>query len=99
MLQGSRWVKRHWRWIAATCLLPPPFLIAFAFWSAARVSNESAVEVAARGQLPFIAQPVAMTPAAGVESIAAAADFRDVAALGDSILVSGRGGLYIYDAG
>lgn len=83
--------------IAAAWVLPL-VVAALAVHRINSVRDESAREVAARAEIPFVARPIRLEPPAGVEAIAAAPGFRDIAFFHESVLVSAAAGLYLYDA-
>ncbi|MGD0619013.1 MAG: hypothetical protein ABSB67_15290 [Bryobacteraceae bacterium] len=73
-------------------------MVCLAFWRASRVRDESAREVAARAEFPYRERVLNLAAPSGVEPISAAPEFRDIAPLRDSVLVSSAAGLYLYDA-
>ena len=72
--------------------------VGFVLHRASGVLRESARETAARDEIRFDEHTVNITPPAGVEPIAAAPGYRDIALFRGSMLVSAAAGLYLYDA-
>lgn len=86
-----------WRWVLATV---PVLLVIFAgwvIWRASAAREEAADEVREKSELPFRLLPVERAAPAGVEPIPASPGYRDIAAYQESIAISARGGLFLYN--
>jgi hypothetical protein len=89
--------SRRWRGILAIMISIPPLAIGWAFWQASHAKEEAAAGMRAQSEFPFRVIPVDRVVPAGVEPIAASPGFRDLAAYKDTIVVSARAGLFLYD--
>ncbi len=93
-----RWGMRRWYWILCAALVLPLLAASVAFWSASRVHEESARDVAAAGEFSWREQAVNLSAPPGVDPISAAPLFRDVAVFRGSVLLSAAAGVYQCDA-
>src|SRR5215468_7457934 len=89
--------SRLWRGFLATALLAPLLAAALVFWQASRAKDQAAIEIRASAEHPFRIVSLDHVVPAGVDPVVASPDFRDLAEYHDSIVVSGRAGLFIYD--
>jgi ligand-binding sensor domain-containing protein len=85
-----------WRRILAVVLITPVLAIAWVVWRASHATEEAATEVLAKSEFPFRVTPVDRAAPPGVDPVAAAPGFRDVAAYQETIAVSARAGLFLY---
>lgn len=91
------WRSPRWRGIVALTLMTPLIAAGFVFWRATRAREFAAAEIRDRSQLPVRVIPLDRQAISGIEPIAASPAFRDVALYRDTIVVSARAGLHIYD--
>ena len=87
----------RWRGILAIFVSVPLLATAFVFWRASHVKDEAAAEVLSKSEFPFRIIPVDRSVPAAVEPVAASPGFRDIATYKETIAVSARAGLYLYD--
>jgi ligand-binding sensor domain-containing protein len=92
-----QWPSRWWRGILAACLSLPLLATAFVFWRASHAQEEAAAEVLAKSEFRFRIIPVDRVASAAVDPIAATPGFRDLASYNDTIAVSARAGLFLFD--
>ena len=85
------------RGILAVVAAVPLLMTGLVIWRASHVRDDAAAELRAKSEFPFQVIPLNRAAPAGVDVIAAPADFRDMAAYRESIVVSARAGLYVYD--
>ena len=71
--------------------------IAFVFWRASHAKQEATAELKASSEFSFRVIPVDRVAPPGVDPIAASPGFRDIAAYKDTIAVSARAGLLLFD--
>src|SRR5690348_1929177 len=91
------WQSRWWRGVLAIALLAPLIAAALVFRRASRATETAAAEIHHDAEAPFRIIPVDRAAPAGVDPIAASPDFRDIAEYRDTIAVSARAGLFVYD--
>ncbi len=96
MLRVGEW-WRWWRWVLAVVPLALAVYAAVVIRQASQARDEAAAEVLAQSELPFRIVPVDLTAPAGVEAVSASPGYRDIAEYKDSIAVSARAGLFLYD--
>jgi ligand-binding sensor domain-containing protein len=84
------------RGILALSLIAPLLAIAWVRWRASHATELAATEVLSKSEFPFRVVPVDRIAPAAVEPISATPGFRDLAAYKDTIVVSARGGLFVY---
>jgi len=83
--------------ILAIVLSLPLLAVGVVFWRAARARSEAAAEVLAQAEFPFQVIPVDRAVPSGVVPIAASPDFRDILEFKETVAVSARAGLFLYD--
>lgn len=91
------WRSRRWRGLFAVVLSAPLLATAFTVWQASLARKQAAAEVTLKSALPFRILPVDRLPSPFVEPVAASPGFRDLAPYRESIAVSARAGLFLYD--
>ncbi len=69
----------------------------FVFWRASNATEKTAAELARGGEFPFQTNLLEHAVPPGIEVIPANPAFRDVALFQDTIVATGRGGLFVYD--
>jgi len=89
--------SRSWRWVLAIVAIVLALRVAMVFRRASEAQEEAAAEVLAKSDLPFRTLPVDRPAPAGVEMVSASPGFRDLAAYRETIAVSARAGLFVYD--
>ena len=87
----------RWRGIPGIVLAIPLLAAALVFWRASHARDEAAAEVLAKSQFPVRILPVDRAVPAAVLPVAATPGFRDIATYKDTIAVSARAGLFLYD--
>ncbi len=87
----------RWRGILAIFVSVPLLATALVFWRASHAKDEAAAEVLSKSEFPFRIIPVDRSVPAAVEPVAASPGFRDIATYKETIAVSARAGLYLYD--
>jgi ligand-binding sensor domain-containing protein len=70
---------------------------AFVIWRASHAKEEAITEIHARSELPFRVLPVDRLALSAVDSIPASPEFRDIALYKETIAVTARAGLFLYD--
>jgi ligand-binding sensor domain-containing protein len=75
----------------------PVLAVAFVFWRVAHAKQEAVEEVRASSEFPFRVVPVDRAAPASVDVVSANPQFRDVAVYKETIAVSARAGLFLYD--
>ena len=88
---------RRWRGIFALVLSAPLLAIPFVLWQASHAKDEAAAEVLAKSTYTFRVLPVDRVVPAGVEPVSASPGFRDLATYRDTVVVSGRAGLFVFN--
>ena len=91
------WRFRRWRGPLAIVLAIPLLAIALVFWRASDARKEATAEVLSKSEFPYRVIPVDRTAPAAVDTVAAIPGFRDLAAYKETIVVSARAGLFLYD--
>ena len=91
------WLSRRWRGILAVVLSVPLLAIALVFWRASKAKEEAAAEVLSKSEFPFQVVPVDRPVPSDVEPLPASPGFRDLAAYRETIAVSARAGLFLYN--
>src|SRR5215468_4235826 len=91
------WRSRWWRGTVLCAVLMPPIAMGFVFWRATHAREEAASEIGGRSHFPVRVISLDRGAPSGVESIPASPDFRDIVQYRDTIVVSARAGLYVYD--
>ena len=91
------WRLRRWRRIFALVLSAPLLTIPFVLWRASHAKDEAAAEVLAKSTLAFQVIPVNRVVPASVEAVSASPGFRDLATYRDTVVVSGRAGLFVFN--
>lgn len=87
----------RWRVRLALLFSAPLFAGAFVIWRASHAKEEAVREVHANSELPFRVLPVDRPLLPAVDSIQAAPEFRDIAVYKETIAVTARAGLFLYD--
>ena len=87
----------RWRGILGIVLAIPLLAAALVFWRASHAREEAAAEVLAKSQFLVRVLPVDRAAPAAVLPVAAVPGFRDIATYRDTIAVSARAGLFLYD--
>ena len=90
---------RRWRGVFALVLSAPLLAIPFVLWRASHAEDEAVAEVLAKSSYTFQVLPVNRVVPAGVEPVSAIPGFRDLAAYRDTVVVSGRAGLFVFNRG
>lgn len=96
MLQLPGWLRR-WRGLFALVLSAPLLAIPFVLWRASHAEDEAVVEVLAKSSYTFHVLQVNRVVPAGVEPISASPGFRDLATYRNTVVVSGRAGLFVFN--
>jgi ligand-binding sensor domain-containing protein len=91
------WRSRRWRGVLAIFFSIPLLAIALVFWRASHAKEEAAAEVLAKAEFPLRIVPLDRVVSPAVEPVSASPAFRDLAAYRDTIAVSARAGLFLYD--
>lgn len=95
-----------WRWIGwrgiLAIVLPillsiPLLAVAMVVWRTSQAKREAAAEVRSKSELPFRVALVDRVAPPSVDPISASPGFRDIAVYKDTIVVSARAGLFVYD--
>ena len=89
--------RLNWRVMLAAGLSVPLLATGLVFWRASHARDEAVAEVRAQSELGFRILPVDRVPPASVDPISASPAFRDIAAYRETIAVSARAGLFVYD--
>src|ERR1700722_10738939 len=96
MHRVAKWSGK-WLWGVAVLSMALLLFAASALWRASQAKEEAGVEVRAKSDLPFRMLPVNRPLPRGVEAFSASPGFRDIVAYKETIAVSARAGLFIYD--
>jgi ligand-binding sensor domain-containing protein len=75
----------------------PLLAMVFVFWRASHAKEEAAAEILAKLEFPFRIIPVERAISRAVDPIAASPGFGDLAPYKDTIAVSARAGLFLFD--
>jgi ligand-binding sensor domain-containing protein len=86
------------RWVVMAVVLSILLLaVALVIWNASAVRNQAAAEIASKAEFAFRVLPVDRAAPAGLDTLAARPEFRDIAVYRDTIVLSARSGLFVYD--
>src|SRR5215831_15054975 len=91
------WRSRWWRGILAIVVIAPLVATLLIFWRASQANDEAAAEFRAKSEFPFRLVSFDRTAPPGVDAAPAVAAYRDLATFKDTIAVSARAGLFLYD--
>jgi ligand-binding sensor domain-containing protein len=88
---------RWWRGIFALVLTAPLLAIPFVLWRASHAEDEAVSEVHGQSVHAFQVIPVNRVVPAGVEAVSASPGFRDLATYQETVVVSARAGLFVFN--
>jgi ligand-binding sensor domain-containing protein len=90
-------IRFRWRVVFAVAVTAPLLTVGFVVWRASHAQQEAAAAVHAQADLPFRVVPVDRAIPAGVDVLPASPGFQDLAVYKDTIAVSARAGLFVYN--
>jgi ligand-binding sensor domain-containing protein len=85
------------QWLAGSVAALPLLAAALVVWKASDARRQAGEEIHSRSEFAFRLLPVERVAPAGIDLLAASPQFRDIAAYRETIVVSARAGLFVYD--